>query len=149
MPKPSQFVTHLLDGLSPLGEVRARAMFGGWGVYCGERVFAILVNDTLYLKADAESRPEFEALGLEPFRYEADGRTATMSYFPPPAEALDDPELLRDWARKALAAAERAKEKPTRAKPANSQPTRRRARPSSATAPRASKAADAGSGTAS
>ena len=52
-----------------LGGVEARRMFGGWGVYHRGLMFALVSDDTLYLKADAELAPEFEALGLPPFRY--------------------------------------------------------------------------------
>ena len=50
MARQSEFVTYLLEQLAPLGEVRARAMFGGYGIYLGERMFALVAEDTLYLK---------------------------------------------------------------------------------------------------
>lgn len=100
------YIRELLGGYEPL---RVRRMFGGAGVYAGDIFFAILVDDTLYLKADGANRPDFERLGLESFRYSRrDGRTATMGYYPPPAAALDDAEALRPWVEGALAAARRA-----------------------------------------
>ncbi len=33
MPAPSAFVDGVLGNLLPLGPVRARAMFGGWGLF--------------------------------------------------------------------------------------------------------------------
>lgn len=100
------YVCELLGGFEPL---RIRRMFGGAGVYASELFFAILVDDAIYLKADDANRPDFDRLGLEPFGYERkDGRTATMGYYPPPAEALDDAEALRPWVEGALAAARRA-----------------------------------------
>lgn len=73
MPKPNEFVSHLLDLLRPLGDVRARAMFGGWGFYHAEKMFALVAFETFFVKADEASRTEFESLGLEPFTYEASG----------------------------------------------------------------------------
>ncbi len=108
MPSKSEFVEYLLEMLQPLGAVRAKSMFGGWGLYAGERFFALVAEDTLFLKVDEASRAEFEARGLQPFRYEANGKVSVMSYYQPPAEALDDRELLVAWAWKGLAAAERA-----------------------------------------
>jgi DNA transformation protein and related proteins len=100
------YVRDLLNGFEPL---RVRRMFGGAGVYAGDHFFAILVDDTIYLKADAANRPDFERLGLEPFRYtRKDGRTTTMGYYPPPPAALDDADALRPWVEGALAAARRA-----------------------------------------
>jgi DNA transformation protein and related proteins len=99
-------ICELLNDFEPL---RIRWMFGGAGIYAGELFFAVLADDTLYLKADDGNRPDFERLGLEPFRYtRRDGRTATMGYYPLPAAALDDAQALRPWVQGALAAARRA-----------------------------------------
>lgn len=104
----SEFVRHLLDMLEPLGPVGARRMFGGYGIYLDRLMFALVADDALYLKVDDESRGEFEAAGLEPFRYVKQGKSFTMSYHAAPEDALEDPELMRDWARKAIDAAMRA-----------------------------------------
>lgn len=108
MPRQSEFVTYVIEQLAPLGDVRARAMFGGHGIYLGERMFALLADDTLYIKVDDVTRAEFEARGLQPFRYERRGETKTMSYRQPPAEALDDRDMLCERARKGCEAAKRA-----------------------------------------
>ena len=118
MPKRSEFLEYLLEMLQPLGEIRARSMFGGWGLYADDRFFAIIAEDTLYFKVDDVNCPEFEARGLKPFRYEVGDAAATMRYYPPPPEALDDREVLCEWARKGVEAAERAKaaKKPRKAR---------------------------------
>ncbi len=105
--KANEFVTHVLDLLEPLGPVSAIHMFGGYGIYLHRLMFALVASDTLYLKVDDESRGEFEAAGLEPFRYTKKGKTYQMSYHEAPEDALEDAELLRDWARKAVDAAMR------------------------------------------
>ena len=116
MARHSEFITYLLEQLAPLGEVRARAMFGGFGIYCGERMFALVADDALYLKVDEVNRAEFEARGLLPFRYEMRGETKQMNYWQPPVEAMDDREMLCEWARKGVEAAERAVKKKARGK---------------------------------
>ena len=113
MKRQPEYLTLLLEQLSPLGALRARAMFGGYGLYCDELFFAIVVDEILYLKADAESKSDFEALGLLPFSYAMkDGRIQTMAYYPLPEDALDDDVALRQWAKKGIAAALRARNKP-------------------------------------
>ena len=107
-PRPNEFVNHLLDLLEPLGPVSARPMFGGHGIYLDRTMFALVADDTLYLKVDDASRGEFAAAGLEPFRYARRGKSYEMSYHAAPEDALEDAELLRDWARKAVDAAMRA-----------------------------------------
>jgi DNA transformation protein len=106
--KANEFVTYLIDLLEPLGPVSARRMFGGYGIYLDRMMFALVANDTLYLKVDGDSRDEFETAGLEPFRYTKQGKSYQMSYYAAPEDALEDAELLRDWARKAVDAAMRA-----------------------------------------
>ncbi len=106
--KSNEFVTHVLDLLEPLGPVSARRMFGGYGIYLDRLMFALVASDTLYLKVDDESRGEFEAAGLEPFRYAKKGKTYQMSYHAAPEDALEYAEWLREWERKAVDAAMRA-----------------------------------------
>lgn len=115
MPQRSEFVDYLVESLAPLGDVQARAMFGGWGFYLEGRMFALVAFETFYIKADDENRADWTALGLQPFRYEAGGKVSVMSYFQPPSAALDDRDLLCEWARKGVEAAARAaKKKPQR-----------------------------------
>jgi DNA transformation protein and related proteins len=115
MPKPlSPLVEHSLELFSPLGQVRAKAMFGGWGFYLDDLFFALVADDTLYLKADAESEAAFREAGSWPFTYShKDGRSVTMGYWSAPEEAMESPAMMHDWGRMALAAALRAR----RAKP--------------------------------
>ena len=108
MARQSEFVEYLAEMLQPLGEIRVKAMFGGWGFYADERFFAIVADDGFYVKVDDVSREEFEGAGLKPFRFEARGKRVVMDYYEPPAEALDDREKLCEWARKGLEAAVRA-----------------------------------------
>jgi DNA transformation protein len=98
------FVRDLLD---PFGAVDDRAMFGGAGVYVDGLMIALIAQDTLHLKTDAETRAAFEAAGLEPFQ-PFDHKPMVMSYHRAPEEALDDPDALRPWIEGALAAARRA-----------------------------------------
>jgi DNA transformation protein len=109
MPKRSEYVEYLLEMLQPLGEIRAKSMFGGWGLYADELFFAIVAEETLYFKVDDINCPDFEERGLKPFRFEMRDKAATMRYYQPPAEALDNRELLCTWARKGVEAAARAK----------------------------------------
>jgi DNA transformation protein len=90
-------------------------MFGGVGVYSDGFFFALMDDDTLYLKVDDSNRTDFEARGLGPFRPFGEGGE-TMQYYPVPEDVLEVPEALRPWADKALDVARRArtrKRKPT------------------------------------
>ena len=104
-----EFTSHCVDLLSPLGTVRTRRMFGGVGIYVDEVFIALIAFERLYLKADATTRPQFEAAGCEPFVYDAANKSVAMSYFSAPEDAMESPPLMQNWARLALAAALRAR----------------------------------------
>ncbi|HCF62272.1 MAG TPA: competence protein TfoX, partial [Myxococcales bacterium] len=109
---PNGFVEDVLDLLEPLGAVRARAMFGGWGLWLDDAIFGLIVDERLFFKIDESSRPEFEGAGCEPFVYDSGkGRPVAMSYWTPPPGTEDDRHAVLPWARKGLEAAARAKAK--------------------------------------
>jgi DNA transformation protein len=105
-----ELTRHCTELLAPLGTVRSRRMFGGVGLYVDELFLALIADEQLYLKADATTRPRFEAAGCEPFRYEKKGgESISMSYFRPPEETMESSALMLPWARLALEAAVRAR----------------------------------------
>ena len=107
------FIALLKDLLSDLGEVSARRMFSGAGVYIDGTIFALVIDDVLYLKADEESRGDFEAEGLAPFSFVKQGKRINTSYWQAPAALLDDQPEMQRWAARAQQAA-RAKPAATR-----------------------------------
>ena len=104
------------DLFSGLGRVTIRRMFGGKGVYHEGLIFALEVGGELLLKADATSAPDFEAAGGRQWVYEGHIRKGkvAMPYWSVPDSALDDPDEMAVWARKAYEAALRSgkQEKP-------------------------------------
>jgi DNA transformation protein len=103
------FVSHCVELLAPLGNVRARRMFGGHGLYIDDVFVALIADERLYMKTDDASRPAFERAGCEPFAYSRRDRSAvTLGYWTAPEEALDSARAMAPWARLSLAAALRA-----------------------------------------
>ncbi len=111
MARKNEFVEYLLGLLEPFGTVEAKPMFGGFGIYRDNLMFAIVLQDVLYLKADGGTRPEFESRGLTPFTYQKQGKKFSVSYYQAPEEALEDPEEMSRWAGMAYGAAIRASRK--------------------------------------
>jgi DNA transformation protein len=99
------FLSYVLDQFAALGELRARRMFGGVGLYCGERFFALLADNVLYLKVDDGNREQFLARGMPPFRPYADRPEHSMSYYQVPADILEDADTLAEWGRRSVRAA--------------------------------------------
>ena len=86
-----------------------RRMFSGFGISADGINFALALRGGLYLRADEQTIPRFEAEGSKPFQYQARTKTVTVaSYWQLPERLYDDPEELTGWARAALAAAQRA-----------------------------------------
>jgi DNA transformation protein len=112
MASRSEFLDFVTDQMAGLGRVSSRPMFGGYGIYRDEAMFAIIIDDQLYLKTNAATRAQFVARGLKPFLYSRGSKTVEMSYFEAPAEVLEEPDAMRSWARVAL---EAAKPNPQRA----------------------------------
>ena len=95
----------VLDQLSALPDLRAKAMFGGHGLYQADRFFGILMAGRLYFKVDAASRVAFVERGMGPFTYEKARRTLAMNYFEVPPDVLENREELVAWANRAIQAA--------------------------------------------
>lgn len=100
-------VAAILETLAPL-DVRARAMFGEYGLYCDEKFTALICNDTLYLKPTAIAGEFLD-----------DGHLGTpypgaKGHFAVPAERLDDREWLQAFVSRT--AAELPPPKPKRVK---------------------------------
>jgi TfoX/Sxy family transcriptional regulator of competence genes len=52
-------VDYLLEQLSRIDEIRARRMFGEFGIYAGDKFVAVLCDDELFIKATAGGRRFF------------------------------------------------------------------------------------------
>jgi DNA transformation protein and related proteins len=108
VPESSAFVAFAVDLLEPLGPVRARAMFGGHGIYCGDLMIGLVDDDEIFFKTDPETRPAFEGAGCRRWVFAGGGKTMETNYFRPPDEAHESPEDMEPWGRLALEAARRA-----------------------------------------
>ena len=102
------FHAFALEQLGRVLPVTSRKMFGGVGIYSETHFFALMDDDTLYLKVDDSNRADFEARGLRPFQPFGEGGE-TMQYYPVPEDVLEAPDVLRLWADKALDVARRAR----------------------------------------
>ena len=100
-------IRELFDGLGP---VTIRRMFSGKVIYHKGVIFALILRDELMLKGDDEIAGEYEAAGGRHWTYlnKRHGREVAMPYWTAPESALDDPDEMTVWARKAYHAAIRA-----------------------------------------
>ncbi len=102
----------LTDLFADFGPVTIRKMFSGYGISADGINFALSLRAGLFFRADEVTIPDFEAEGSKPFQYSTRAKTVVVnSYWELPARLFDDSEDFVQWARAALAAAQRAKVK--------------------------------------
>jgi DNA transformation protein and related proteins len=119
----------LIDLFSDFGPVTIRRMFSGFGISADGTNFALALRAGLFLRADEETIPRFVAEGCQPFQYQTRSKTVIVnSYWQLPTRLFDDSEELAEWARAALAAAQRAaiKKRGKPARPATERSTTKR-----------------------
>jgi len=106
----SELVDHVLELLEPFGDVSARRMFGGHGLFRKGVMFALEADNVLYFKVDDKTRPEFDNRELTPFEYARNGNSVTLSYRMAPEEAMNSSKRMCQWAEDAFDAAVRTNE---------------------------------------
>jgi DNA transformation protein and related proteins len=112
------FSEFLREQLAPLGRLTMRRMFGKIGVFADGVMFAMVTENTLYLRVDDHNRAMFaEAASFPPLNYAKKGDTIDLSFWRVPERLFDEPDEFVIWARAALAAAQRVAAKRPRTTP--------------------------------
>lgn len=115
-----EYCDYVLDLLTEVEGVTARGMFGGFGLYKGGVMFALIADDVLFYKVGAGNQADYEDAGSEPFTYSGKNKPIQMSYWQVPEDVLEDGDELRQWTLKAFDVALKAKKpksKPKKKKP--------------------------------
>ncbi len=103
---PREARDYVLAALEPVG-VRARAMFGGHGLYLGDTFFGLVSSEgRVYFRTDDLSRPDYVSRGMGPFqpaRRPVGPKTIARNFEVPP-DVLADAETLAEWALRAARA---------------------------------------------
>ena len=102
------FADHCCDILASVGPCTSKRMFGGWGIWCDGLMIGLISSETLYLKIDATTKPQFLAAGGYPFVWTGPEKQIEMSFITPPEEAMDARHVMAPWARLAMEAALRS-----------------------------------------
>ena len=120
------FAEFLREQLAPLGRLALRRMFGKSGVFCNGLMFAMVSDDTLYVRVDDQNRTVFaEAAATPPLNYQKGGRSIDLAFWRVPDRLLDEPDELVTWAKAALSAAHRVAAQRARATPRRRSPAER------------------------
>jgi DNA transformation protein len=103
--------------LSLLGKIYSRSMFGGFGIFIDDTMFALVVQDKLHLRASNETINLFKEQGLEPYVYKKRGFPVITKYFALSEESWNEPDSILLQAVIALNVAKKDKEKQKTAEP--------------------------------
>lgn len=104
MPVSDEFLEYVMDQIDDMGPITSRRMFGGAGIFLHGKMFALLADDVLYLKANDGNRERFLSAACKQFQPWPD-KPAVMPYWEVPTEVLEDRDLLAEWAAGSLEAA--------------------------------------------
>ena len=103
MSASKEFVSHVRELLSSVGELTDGKFFGGHALKYGGKQFAMIMGNTLYLRVNDATRPDYVAKGAKPFSYLTKARRVEVrTYFAAPEELLESKEELLAWTRKAI-----------------------------------------------
>lgn len=67
-------ITNVINVMSPFGDITARRMFGGYGIYKEGIIIALFDEEELYFKSTPTSEPFYQSYGSYPFAYEGQRR---------------------------------------------------------------------------
>lgn len=97
------YILEHMDGAIP--RLHTKDLAGGVALCFTDVFFGIIFQDALYLKTNRFTRPRFESYGMEPLKPYGEEGSALESYYRVPPGVLENPAILREWAREALAVA--------------------------------------------
>ncbi|MFA0569701.1 MAG: TfoX/Sxy family DNA transformation protein [Vibrio gallaecicus] len=100
-----------------LGKIKSRSMFGGFGLFADETMFALVVNDQLHIRADKNSADQFKQQGFQPYVYKKRGFPVVTKYFALPDNILQDLQQTLNLAEVSLNFAKDEKKEQSSAKP--------------------------------
>lgn len=88
----------IYDVMSDISGVTSKRMFGGYGIYKDEILFAIISDGKLYFKVGEYNRADFEKAGSKPLMYSTKKKeNIALSYWELPADIMEDKEQLKRW----------------------------------------------------
>ncbi|MGF1753721.1 TfoX/Sxy family DNA transformation protein [Vibrio makurazakiensis] len=100
-----------------LGKIKSRSMFGGFGLFADDTMFALVVNNHLHIRADKNTLKEFEQQGYQPYVYKKRGFPVVTKYFALTDDVSVNQEDILEKAQASLAFVKEEKAEQSTAKP--------------------------------
>lgn len=99
-----EYLEYVMDKLSKTGNVKSRAMFGGYGIFHEGLMFALISEDVLYFKVNDSNRDMYKNARSKPFPH-------GVSYWEVPDDVLEKDTKLHEWANISIEIAQKANRK--------------------------------------
>jgi len=94
----------LQDRLMPLGIIHIRKMFGGYGIFEEDTMFALVDSSgVIFFKADDTNIQLFQDSGSQ--------KHSRMPYYQVPDEVLADEKAMQEWAQSSITVSKKTKRK--------------------------------------
>jgi TfoX/Sxy family transcriptional regulator of competence genes len=93
MSSNQETIDYILDQLSPLGNVRARKMFGDYALYCDEKVVGLVCENQLFIKYTVVGKKFAEGKYTPGFAYK--GARESMNV----TDGIDDRDFITTLVR--------------------------------------------------
>lgn len=90
----------VLDQLRERRGLECRGIFGGFGLYAGEKFFGIIFQGRLFFKTTEATRESYRTRSMKHFQPNA--KQQLPSYYEVPADIIEDATDLIAWAREAV-----------------------------------------------
>jgi DNA transformation protein and related proteins len=98
-----EFLEHARDLFAGLGPIRVGRMFGGSALYIEDAMFAMIIGDAIFMKADKDLAAQYADAGAAPFEYDTKkGVRVIPGLMALPDSAVEDPDEALIWAQKSL-----------------------------------------------
>ena len=99
-----EYLNFVMEKMSPVGDIKSRAMFGGYGIFHEGLMFALISEDILYFKVNESNRDMYQKAHSKPFPH-------GISYWEVPTDVLEENARLHEWAKISMEIAREAAKK--------------------------------------
>lgn len=86
--------------MSDIKDIRSRQMFGGWGIYSGEKFFAIVQESSLYFKTNEKTSKKYIDAEMQPFAPSEE--QILKNYYEVPADVIENKDEIVLWAEESI-----------------------------------------------
>jgi len=94
MPADKAFMEYVMELLVSFDGISSRAMFGGYGIFHNNKMFALISGSQLYFKVNESTKTIYEKAGSHQFK--------PMPYYEVPVDVMENSDAFREWAEEAI-----------------------------------------------